>query len=505
MSPYATQTIKCDNENDDGVAIPITIISSSKSTYHHANMDIVDFYDVYSKVHFNADSIPITANKLISIENTFLRPSPELLQEMMLDAIGFCGDDGLIDSTFEKMLYGGSEAIKFWRNLENEIHFLEKKNLFSGKANQNSNIVSIADLPYLSAIIKEIPLLLKNLYPNCKILDEDLIPLYDSSFIIDQLCHSSDGGDKWLFHEIFANIIIVLKTNCAPKRDIEIDHMVLQARCNDWLGVFQSLLDIVKGMKLDLLNFKINKSKFLLIKEGKKDLIEYWKSKCINEPLKHFDWLRVDSTKMHNYVAELLISIVMPTSSQPNKKILKTFIPDLRRLNQFREYIQDMLVLNIVLFILFVMAPDIRKRKDILLEGKKRIQRTLQTPTTTLLDISIQIQLVICRVRNKHLESREISLLNGMINNWIDPSHRIYRLALKELLRFFKLSLIKRDAKSIQYFVGDDHFKKEGTVLHPIKSEVNIAIKKLKSYWSLHWSIHSQSSYKEGGARDQMH
>lgn len=499
MSPSATQAIKCENENDDdggGVSIPITIVRSQKlqnSDAAEGNAVLDGFKE--SKAKFCPDTIPITAKKLLLIENTFLKPSPELLHEMMMDSIGFCGN-GAIECNADQVLDDKRRRKEgfFWMKFENEIHLLQHQ-----QQNASSHLLvplKEKDITHLSATIKEIPLLLKNLYPNCSILQNDLLPLYDPSFIISQILNPS-SLDKWLFQELFANIVIVLKTNCAPKRDIEIDHLVLQARCNDWVGVFQSILDLVKAMKMDLINFKVNKSKILLIKEGKKDLICYWMKKRMNEPLEHFDWLMEDSTKMHNYIAQILIAIVIPTPTPPNKKTINTFIPDARRLSQFRDAIQDVLVLNVILLIFQIMIPSVNKEvgKFTLQEVKKRIHLTLQKENSSLFDISSQMQLVINRYNGKHMKTEEISLLKGMINNWIDPQHRIYRLSLQNLTKIFKESL----CGSTRIRKGKTSFLtlQKGTIFNLVAPEITLLVRKLKSYWSLHWSIHSHTSYKK--------
>lgn len=183
---------------------------------------------------------PIDLYKLKVIEKAFNPPDIEVLHELYFNPKmklstemmrRLCRIDDL----------NSEETNVYWRHLATEIQALK-----------NEKGLNSEHFPILCITLEEIKNMLLHLYPKSMILHDQLVPLLDSEFLVQQLTYGAldiDGLTQILGE--------TLKKNCAPKRDALVERIIkLGSSINgDWLGMLRACLELMELMKYVCLIF----------------------------------------------------------------------------------------------------------------------------------------------------------------------------------------------------------------------------------------------------------
>lgn len=173
---------------------------------------------------------PVTRLHLVQMEDMVAWPSIELLHELVFDPKAKLQVDSLRPSAPEHLQH----TEQYWAELDRQIVQLALP------SHQPA-----LQLPLLSGILEEIKLMLLHLYPESRLLHEELLPQLDVPFLINQIRH----GDLDIA-VLSATLVKILKANCAPKRDVLVEFMGSLAAGGQWIAMFKVFLELMELMKL---------------------------------------------------------------------------------------------------------------------------------------------------------------------------------------------------------------------------------------------------------------
>jgi hypothetical protein len=171
---------------------------------------------------------PVTKMHLMMMDEQVSPPSIDVCHGMIFE--------GKVKMHMHNFQLHGPESLKhnenYWNALQRELSRLESYPLDSSKA-------------LLPKLLDEIKSMILYLYPDSKLMKENMMNTLDVSFLIDQIhLGNVDAVNLAML------LGTILKANCAPKRDGIIEHMVMLGAEGNWIGMFKLCLELMELMKL---------------------------------------------------------------------------------------------------------------------------------------------------------------------------------------------------------------------------------------------------------------
>lgn len=173
---------------------------------------------------------PVTRFHLILMEEHISPPSIDICHELLFDP--------KVKMRMQHFQIHSPKSIKsseeYWRALQCELDMIS-----------DPKLCSVHPATLLPHLLEEIKSMLLYLYPDSKMINEQLFSDMDIPFVVQQLQLGNMCSS-----ELAALFGAILKANCAPKRDGMIDHMILLGSEGNWIGMFKLCLELMEYMKL---------------------------------------------------------------------------------------------------------------------------------------------------------------------------------------------------------------------------------------------------------------
>ena len=371
----------------------------------------------------------------------------------------------------------------YWNSIRDEVTELQ---LPEGK-----------DAPKLRALMSEIKEMMIELYPKCEVVAGEFAEfLEDTQFIVQQI--KNGALDIHGFFQFLGN---VMKKNCAPKRDVLVDAMMMSPCPIEGL---KSALKLIELMKLDLANFKLDQLRPLIAKTAVStertffsQLFQSGKislnltSKWLTESTREAGSVSVSSSssstsKTASYEAFMDAGIkllVNPFVKGTNCNVPETFILDKKRLISLHGKFQDLCIVQCLLLIFkqavsnhSMASSNLRKCFAAnLLKGE--LLRLLEQPDTQISDIS---NLMIQCLKDSQIESIDYNYIHSALNNIISPDNELFLLIEGKLLKRIKSKLC-----------GDEQISKSSSGLSELNvlEEFDELIKKFGILLQYNWNV----------------
>lgn len=172
---------------------------------------------------------PVTRLLLVLMEEQVSPPSLEVCHELIFNPKVQLRMQSFRNFDGEKI--HNEEA--YWSVLSTELMKLSECNLNEG------------DLILLPELLEEIKKMLLYLYPDSKLLREQLLSDMDVPFLVEQIRLGNANA-------VSLALILgtILKANCAPKRDPLVEHMMRLGSDGNWIGMLRMCLELMELMKL---------------------------------------------------------------------------------------------------------------------------------------------------------------------------------------------------------------------------------------------------------------
>jgi hypothetical protein len=141
-------------------------------------------------------------------------------------------------------------TIQQWVTLGHPGHFQSKEKIehyWALIGAEISQIGSSSPMPMLAGLINELKSMLLYLYPGAPALKEHHVADLDGDHLIREIQTGRIDCNAFT-----TSIVEILHANCAPKRDVMIDHLTTLGKTGNWLKVLPYVLELIELMKLVL-------------------------------------------------------------------------------------------------------------------------------------------------------------------------------------------------------------------------------------------------------------
>lgn len=440
-------------------SVGVDIVGEGQSAMEDAPV----LFDAVSQIPVEL-KVPVTRMDLMLIEDHFNPPSFEVCHQLLYEQKAKLHlQDLSCKSEREK-----KERMTFWTALASELASLAPKAKFN------------AEDSLLVQILTEIKSMLIYLYPDSKLLREQLLSSLDVPFIVEQL---KNGHLNIL--NVTENLCQVFKANCAPKRDMVVDQILSFGRSGEWIKMLQLSLELMELMKLDLVNYRMTVNRQTVL------------AGFLTKERVHFDslfdrgvltlsttrnWLRTSlaNSKARDAQSCVLEGFLDLLISNSSAGIPETFTIDARRLQEARTMLQD---ISIVVSSMLIFEQFLGKKpqKSAVTEMKARVVHLLASRSAKISDITGQILLVVGRLQGTAMSEKRRSVLAGLVDCILDPTHPVFTIVqsrLRELIRSYI---------SGKGFDGEYLGKCR---LESVQVDLESILPILKMMWIVQWKVH---------------
>ena len=324
--------------------------------------------------------------------------------------------------------------------------------------------VSQAELYRVPLILAEVRVILVELLPSGKELKKDIWNNIDCALISQQI-HKSIMNPL----PLVSYIAQLLKTNCAPIRDILIDSMESLCTAGDISKCLQTLFEVLELMKLvpffvtkDYVNHQMTRLLPYIREHSIEfeqrwfklqfeiggltlDSVRFW----IDRTLKQQAIVAASGTPSTLDIPQLgfleLITLA-PTFSETPAGLPDTFNMDKQRVISFYNDLQDIVILAILLTIYksclrlvkIKNSEEVERDEGIV---KEELWTLLNDNETTMPHITLHISSRVARLRKHEMGAEEFKALDRMIDTSLSPASPLFQLIQSRvLMHMYKLS-----------------------------------------------------------------
>ncbi|KAI3640638.1 hypothetical protein MIR68_001516 [Amoeboaphelidium protococcarum] len=361
---------------------------------------------------FGSNLPPITKNSMRELNLESISSNLQLRHDMLFD-----------ENLEFRPNYNGDRATRlkqqslaFWSQLKLEI-------------DQDSSRKTFKKIPVL---LHEIKAILLDIVANDdykRSLEQNI----DVSLIDQQLQRGVFDAAKFI-----AYIADLLKSHCAPIRDILVENMVQTFECGDLIGALRQAFEILEKMKIDLANDQLRRLRPYVVQEA----VNYERL-CFKMSLKNRSgsvkntvvWLRPYAAAMQKDGADAstvyynalidLIKDFSDTQQADQSSLPETFKLDVGRLKKYHDDWQDLVVVSTILLIVKQYAGS-RCNNFHIKEIKQHLKLLLNeqdTKMAQLTDFCVHEASKICGRQFSDVESTQMS---NLIDKSLYPDSHLY-------------------------------------------------------------------------------
>ena len=410
---------------------------------------------------------PITRFSLRELDVTEIYGNYQLRHDLVFDSdMQFRpnndGDKGTVKAL---------KACQYWNEIEAEILAVNEK---SGQ---------FLRMPVLLTEIREI---LIEMFNDTKEVKEELKEI-NINVIIKGLEEDMDNGIPYMV--LIAKIMHIY---CAPCRDELIDDMVALYQSRFHVDALTKCLDILEHMRLDFANHNLRKLRPLLVdKSSQCEWREFTNQmKLYNACQSTVNWIDSsftafkETTITSNNFYEFAFMRIITNShmSETSINLPETLRYDKNRISSFHNDWQDISIMN-TLLILFKQFSGTRAISKDVQRVKKLLWLILNDPETSMENVTAQLVKEISTVTMKKMDTKNICLLNRLVDSTLSIDSSIYIVVQKKV------------ADALLHYLIHGQFDKtilKSTLLHELESETTELAMKIKQLVS-----YNQKTYQE--------
>lgn len=323
--------------------------------------------------------------------------------------------------------------------------------------------------------MEEIRKLILSCYPK----SDSVLQVMSQVFDIDLLHHQIINQTFSLvpFMECLA---MVLKQNCAPRRDLLVDHLVELAREGRFVSMLREFFEVMELMKLDLANYCLMK-----MKNNNQNIVSMERHFFNRElesgsisMLKTQEWIADYSNPTKSPFETFKTKFIATLLDMSKSNFPETFNLDKSRIGLIRNDIQLIsIAASITSGLKQLCGQSINK--DLMAELKNRLLVLVASSNTQINDISKNVIMVLQRV---HTPQKVIEGCPEFINRIIRPDSPLYETVLKRIQGI----LIQGIVYDLDNINDECKLKKLGHW----SDELQVVHCKIKNMMRHHWTVY---------------
>jgi hypothetical protein len=415
-------------------------------------------------IHHSAhpDSVfdpPITSAMLKELDNEVLNASVQIRHDLILEPqLKLRPNSQRRSSIVYQQNYK-----RYWAAMDLELEYF---------------LVSGAVPHRLLRAIGEMRKLILACYPMSAMVTEGLKEFFDTDLLRHQLINRTLPLVTLI--EAIANL---LKQNCAPRRDLLVDHLVELAKEGRYLIMIREFFEIMELMKLDLANYHLQHLKRFSntsIVTMERDFFQRELSKGRQGIERTRTWISISGNCDNSYF--VFKQQFVETFIVPYKKFPETFYLDKTRIGTLRNELQ-------MISIACAITSGLRQicgrnlNEDSMAELKSRIMVLVASPETHVNDIAKNVVLVLERIK---APKEIIEGCSGFIDKIIRPESPLYITILRRLHEVLSQAILQ-DLENINEISMQ---KKLGHWLVELSQLYTKLQKMLRHHWTVYHPLY---------------
>jgi hypothetical protein len=292
----------------------------------------------------------------------------------------------------------------------------------------------------------------------------------------------------------------LLKANCAPCRDGDVEKLVEMGAKGDIIGSMKHCLELLELMKLDLANHHLKRLRETVSVKAPMLERNHFKLAAKDRGLMYAgtrEWLAIAtknwppsqdeeaSAQVYLTYVNALLDLVIGLSSEL-KTFPETLVLDEIRVGNLRTEVQDLCILSCVLSL---FHQSTRKQCSITTAKqaeklKGEVSLILKKDSAELAEISRALVVSVEKVLGSPLKAKDRALLHGMCDKLIEPENAYYVAVERKLAEFVRRQLLSRDARAEDMAAAG---------FRGLEKEAQECAQRISRLATVNWLIHSET------------
>lgn len=415
---------------------------------------------------------PINRQTLAELDIEGLQTNVQIMHDLYLEP------DLRVQS--KKLRFRNSPTQLYWEQVQNDLSILASEISACNRGTCSKRLV---------LLFKEIRNILCEMHPASERVQHDVKQYFDLEAVINDI--ELGQFDLEGFSSMLSDL---LKSICAPKRDVLVDSLEILAVKKNFIGFMKQLLELLELMKLDLVNHQLKKSRdsiCLKLPQSERNFI----AECYLEgPIQMEQttkWLQGMKDKLKLDLKQISVEKqVFALYSQSmisyslgiddfTDNIPELLLLDEVRLSNFRTEAQDMCIIACTISAFRQIVGPLSKPENIA-ALKKQVTSILLKGEAEVSEISDSLMEAIRKIKKVGVPASKV--LEGLLNRMIDPRGKVYKI-LEDRVASYLVSILWKKESKIEGFNG-------------LETELLDFQQRLIAMIRLNWAIHEET-YRE--------
>jgi hypothetical protein len=347
----------------------------------------------------------------------------------------------------------------------------------------------------LELLLTEMKAIILDMHQKSDRVKHDMREYFDIPLILQEL----ESG-QFSLPGFIAMLADLLKANCAPCRDGDVEKLVEMGAKGDIIGSMKHCLELLELMKLDLANHHLKRLRETVSVKAPMLERNHFKLAAKDRGLMYAgtrEWLAIAtknwppsqdeeaSAQVYLTYVNALLDLVIGLSSEL-KTFPETLVLDEIRVGNLRTEVQDLCILSCVLSL---FHQSTRKQCSITTAKqaeklKGEVSLILKKDSAELAEISRALVVSVEKVLGSPLKAKDRALLHGMCDKLIEPENAYYVAVERKLAEFVRRQLLSRDARAEDMAAAG---------FRGLEKEAQECAQRISRLATVNWLIHSET------------
>lgn len=373
---------------------------------------------------------------------------------------------------------GQAKAMAYWDEISEEVN--------EGK------------LYRIPLLLTEVRAILVELLPNGTEIKDEIMSKIDTNLINQEIEHGIMNPGP-----LIAYLADLMKTNCAPIRDVEVDKMVTACIQGDIVSTLRICFDILELMKLvtcvnqDYANHQLSRLRPYIVEHAVNFEWKYFKTQIDSGQLTLTNTIAWLTTAWKGYKArvvgspnpsydlypEAFVDILSQAAKYNDEDIFpETLKMDLSKMVSFFNTWQDITILATIM-IVFKQAAGPKCSNQDLIDAKSSIWILLNDSDSTMSHITLQMTHLAGKIRGKPMTPEECTGLGTVTEKTLASGSKLYDLVQNRVGMHLQQGITNQP-------IDMELLTKHGLVI--LKTEIEDLIKKIVPVCELNRAVYAK-------------